>query len=573
MAKKVNIIFFSIFFCFLKTEVKSSNVDSILSRTGISIEADYIAYDAQKNIILAVGNITSVINEQVSLNCTNMQVSINERKLQAQGNITITNIVNKDIMPLQGDRLFYNIQISQGVLTRVAPKIEKIYFKGEDLKPLSSIVEDGIDKNYESDLEKSNLVLVCKKITFVFGDKMEAYQVSLWSKGIKILTIPYYTTDFEIDLPDIPIAVRKVDYDSKKGIQISSVLNYSKNKKFLGKLIIDYSRKQEETFSGEKEKNIWKTTLEQQFTLGKQKSGTISVRNLGEKLYSIRVSYNQYLNPTLHINNSIFYENELSKGYNFSLGKRFRISNFSTSYGITERKNRTKSSTVNIAWYRNHQFIEKTNLSYSTSISWNHTDNQHNSTSRTDMQLDFIRSNIYILPDLYLNLNTNLSQSLSDNVNTSSFRSNITSNYKIKKAGLISVGYSVSSSKTEYHNYQSSSLNARSLNLNISLSRGNKLSARTGITYNITGASYNPIKNKNLRWSDISSAVDVRLNKLLRTTISGNCDAYTGKFNSVNVSMFYNILGENDPRILQVFWSWRGSKKTIFYYVTFNSMI
>lgn len=530
----------------------------------ILIEADYVAYDSEKNIIIVVGNVVAKINRETKINCDNMQVSVNERKVQAQGNITISDIDKGQVIPLQGDDLFYDIQLSQGRLIRVKPYLEKIYFQGMDLKIVSSILEEK-QENYRTDLERSSLVMVCKKILFIFGDKMEAHQVSVWSKGIKVLSVPYYSTDFEIEFPDIPVAVRKIDYDSKDRLRSNLVLNYSKHRKYIGKMNFEYQQRKESYLK--KEKDVWKTHLNQQFILGSQKIGTVSVSNVGERDYSISVNYNHYLGTNFQINPTVSYTRKSSKSGGISLNRRFLQSNFSASYNETESlvTSKDKTTTVNLKWQKYPKFIEKTKLSYSTDVGWDYRETEKSSNSKITTNLNLLRSGLYLLPKLYLDLNTNLSQVMSEEEGSSSFRTSATSHYlREKKWGraVISVGYFVSSSRQDYLNYSSSS---RTVSINTSFSRKTKWTARAGTNYDA----------RNKKWLDtISPNLDVKINRLLRTNITGNYDRKKDEFQNANVSVFYNLLGEKDPRYLQGSFRWnKYDKLKSYYYITFNSSI
>lgn len=630
---KKYLIIFGMWYFFI-SQVWSQDITTPPPRE-ILIEADYIAYDSEKNIIIVVGNVVAKINREIKINCDNMQVSVNERKVLAQGNITIVNInmienkikgiangidkltntsvyrilkvcggvspacsplyrenvdyipmldppginwsptqgamepptgatynvtvENKDITSLQGDDLFYDIQLSIGRLIRVEPFLSKIYFQGIDLKIISSILGEK-QEDYRTDLEKSSLVLVCKKILFIFEDKMEAYQVSVWSKGIKVLSVPYYSTDFEIEFPDIPIAVRKIDYDSKDRLRSNLVLNYSKHKKYIGKMNFEYQQRKET------KKDVWKTHLNQQFILGGQKMGTVLVNNVGERDYSISVNYNHYLGTNFQINPTISYARKSSKSGGIFLNRRFLQSNFSASYNETESLiSKDKTTTVNLKWQKYPKFIEKTKLSYSTDVGWDYTESKNKTNSRITTNLNLLRSGLYLLPKLYLDLNTSLSQVMSEEEGSSSFRTSATSHYlRERKWGraVISVGYFVSSSRQEYLNYSSSS---RTVSINTSFSRKTKWTARAGTGYDA----------RSKKWSDaISPNLDVKINRLLRTNIAGSYDHKEDEFQNASVSIFYNLLGEKDPRYLQGYFSWRKSPKPkSYYYITFNSSI
>lgn len=607
------------------------------------LEADYLAYAFDKNMILATGHISAVLGG-LKINADSLQIDLNQRLLAAQGNVligqgaikvetllqekptpavlakerimvlfplnndtvdqspveftgyvdeglkgfvngeevvldadrkfqqkvqlqpgeniltvsahdpnlnidvrtlTLTVVYNPGTQTatLQGDALKFNLQTLQGTMYKVEKNVEVVNFIGEDLSVISEPVEPQTGVIKIPDLNRSTLSMVAKRIQFILGKKLEAWNVSLWVRGVRTLSIPYYTTDVEVDLPNLPFRVYALNYKSKEGVSFNSALNYVKGKRAQGTFYMDYLQKFEKV-PGEKREQKWTSRITQHITLGRQKDLNLNVNNVGEKRWSGSVSYSHYFGSSLESSLSYNYASTFSWGTGLLLSKRFAKSVLSVSHNYTKpllRPNVLQS--YSFSWQAYPYMLPKSHVTFSWAFRYflNLMREPKMETGTFDSTFNLSRSAIILTRTLLLNTNLNFSQSLGNDRFSQTLASSLNLSQRIKPSTFISVGLSnsVTLSADDFINDQTSS---KILSFNVSTGRKRWWGVSAGNSYDL----------KTEKFSVWSGSLNVLLSKVIQTRVTASYDHKNNKFPSTFIYADYKLFGPGDSRRLQM---------------------
>lgn len=552
------------------------------------IEGDYLAYSVEDNILIATGNIVALLGK-IRINSDSLQLDINKRLLQAQGKVTISRdeisatdekldkieelklAGSSTSSIIQGDALRLDLNLMQGCVYKVEGVIEITYFIGEDLRIISSPLKE-ITTNIETpDLARSHLSLVAKRMKIVLGERMEAWKVSFWVRGIKTLSLPYYTSSVEESLERLPslpfhIKIYHLDYSSKEGVGFKSNLYYSPAKKgFLGLLKLDYKSKYQRA-SGQKEEK-WKANLEQNFSFGEKDYGVLRVSNLGERAFMSNLNYKHFFSQKIEASLGINYNRSQSLGFNINSSFRFADSDLilyqSWNKSLRDAK---ESEHFKIIYRLRPKFTEGTNIGYNTNLSLGY----RYDTRRKDKVWDgnlgvyLYKSGIYLTHFSFLNLSGYFNETvIFPNQQSTALQGNVDLNLRFGRQNLFALNYSTS--------YQSrrdrGSFTFSQQGLGGSLNLGRKNIYRGQIT-----TSYDLKKN---RFYDINPNIEVRLNKLLRGSFQTSYQLKAKpEYKFFRFNLYYKLFGEGDNRRLQMQWEKTFTpKKEKFYWIGLSSMI
>lgn len=607
----------------------------------VRLEADYLAYAFDKNMILATGHISATLGG-LKINADSLQVDLNQRLLAAQGNVLIgqgavkvetlpqekptpallarervivTFPLDKDTVDqtpveltgyvdenltvkvngedvtltaerqfkkkiqlqpgentlivaardpntnldvrtfpltviydpgtqtsLQGDSLKFNLRTLQGTMYKVEKNVEIVNFIGEDLKVISTPVEPQTGTIKIPDLNRSTLSMVAKRVQFILGKKLEAWNVSLWVKGVRTMSIPYYTTDVEVDFPHIPFRIYALNYKSKEGASFNSALNYVKGRRAQGTYYLDYIQKFEKPDKSHEQK--WTSRIAQHIALGKQKDLNLNVNNVGEKHWSGGASYSQYFSSSMDASLFYNYSNPTSWGAGLNVSKRFSKSVFTLSHNFNKpllRPNVTQSTTLSWQAYPYELPETRATLSWSFRYSMNVMREPKQETGALESNFNVSRSAIVLARSLLMNVNLSVMQSLQNDHFLQSLSSSLNLTQRFKPSTFVNVGFSnsVSLSAEDFGNDQISS---KVLSFNVSTGRKRWWGMSAGNSYDL----------KTEKFSVWSGSVNLLLNKLLQTRVTASYDHKTHKFPATFIYADYKLFGSGDSRRVQM---------------------
>lgn len=607
----------------------------------VRLEADYIAYAFDKNMIVATGHISATLGS-LKINADSLQIDLNQRYLAAQGHVVIgqgavsvetlpqekptaaqiakevvvvafplekdtvdqtpldvvgyaqeglnVRVNDVDVTPaadgkfqvkiplqqgeniitftaqdaatlqdvrtflrtvfydpgsqksLQGDSLKFNLSTLQGTLYKVEKDVEVVNFIGEDLHVISTPVEPQTVSIKIPDLNRSTLAMVAKRVQFILGKKLEAWSVSLWVKGVRTFSIPYYTTDVEIDFPDLPFSIYSVNYRTKEGASFNSALALMKGRRAQGTYYLDYVQKSQMPFGGHEQK--WTSRLAQHIALGRRKDLNFAVNNVGEKKWSGNASYSQYFGSDLEASVSYNYANPVFWGANFHLSRRFDKSALSLQHTMSKPLNKPNIvQSYNVSWQGYPEMLPNTRASFSWAVQYGMTvlraPKKSSGTLTTSFNLS--RSAIVLTKTLIMNTSLNTGQTLQNDRYAHSISSSLSLNQRIKP--YTSIGAGLSSNLTFLSSDTSSETvtsNIISFNMSTGRKRWWQLSA---------GNSYNWQTKKFGIWS---GNVNVLLNKVIQTRLSASYDHKKNKFPATIIYADYKLFGPGDSRRIQM---------------------
>lgn len=641
-----------IFFIMINLSLAKSEEITIIGEKPIVIEADYLAYSFDDEIILATGDVNIVIGK-IKITSDSLQIDLEERFLQTQGKVTMgeaeiipsrssyetgTPILSIDYPPdglittnsilqisgrilpgynlyidekeveieitgkfthqvilnpgenlitflaidengnktevlrkvnyttssvslFQGDALKLDLSSWQGCLFRVGAKIEKIYFEGESLKLISQSFIDLSQDIQLPDITSAGLAVVAKRMRIVFGESFEAWNVTFYTKGVKSISIPYYTSSVETTFAEIPFQITGINYSSKQHFNISSRVHYLRKEKNQGFLNLNYISKYQtlQRKTGEK----WSCDLEQHFALAERKTGTIYFYHLGEPNWNMSLTYQHFFNRTLEGSlNTSFSPDEYSSN-SLSLRKRYALSdvNFSFSYSKTLSSIKGSNLTSLISYQSRPQNLEGTRIAYTCGLSA-----KNYKTTKPDFEdwegefrLNIFKSGISLLPWSFLDLRTSYTTLLSlKGIQSTSYGINSALNFKFENVYL-NINHSISE-------YQATSIQGvKSKSFTRGLSGATSFGRK--IYWNCRFSTNYDLNKKEFR--DISSGTDVRLNRLVRSNVVSYYNFQINSWTDVTITVLYSIFGERSKRRLQGVWYYKRKE----YFISLSSMI
>jgi hypothetical protein len=648
--KKFLKIYLIIIFFILNFSLIFSEEIEIIGEKPIIIEADYLAYSFDEELIIATGNVNVKVGK-IKITSDSLQLDLDKRFLQAQGRITIgeaerissyskkesegfleiefppegfltTNSIlevsgkilpgyilyingekveqeltgrfSKEVILLpgensisflaidenenkieivrkvtyttssvsffQGDVLKLDLSLLQGCVFKVGEKLEKIYFEGETLKTISKPIAD-FSYNIEiPDIVSAGLAAVAKRIRIIFGKSLEAWDVTFYTKGVKSISLPYYTSSVETTFAEIPFQLTGVNYSSNQHLSISSRLHYLSKEKRHGFLNLNYVSKYK-IKNTTKEK--WTCDLEQHFVLGEKNTGTFYFSRLGEPKW----------------NASIVYQHFFKKDLEGSLNTSYSIKEFLNSSLILKKRYSISDVNFSIYYNKNLSYLKQTNLNYSFSYQTRPLNLENTKiaytynlllksykTKKPDFEdwegefgLNIFKSGISLFPYTSLNLRTYYSMLLSlKGKYSTSYGFSSTINLRFKSIYL-NINHSTSIyNSTTIQNIKSKSFN-RDLSYSLLFGKKTSWSCQFSTNYNL----------KEKEFVNIRPSLDIKINRLLRTNFFANYNFKTNKWTDLTISATYSIFGEKSKRRLQGIWYYKRKE----YFLSLSSMI
>lgn len=500
------------------------------------VNGEEVLFDAERKFTSKIPLVTGENVITVSARDTNLNADVRT--------LTLTVIYNPGTQTtLQGDALKFNLQTLQGTMYKVEKDVEVVNFIGEDLSVISEPVEPQTGTIKIPDLNRSTLSMVAKRVQFILGKKLEAWNVSLWVRGVRTFSIPYYTTDVEIDLPNLPFRVYALNYKSKEGTSFSSAMNYVKGKRAQGTYYLDYIQKYEKQF-GKKREQKWTSRIVQHIALGKQKDLNINVNNVGEKRWSGNVNYSHYLGSSFEAAVSYNYSNGFSWGTGLLLSKRFNKSIVSVTHNYSKPLLLPNvSQSYSFSWQAYPYMLPNTHATFSWALRYalNLTRVPKKETGTFDTSFNLSRSAIILTRSLLLNTNLSMNQTMQNDRFAQTLSSSLNLSQRIKPSTFISVALlnSVTLSADEQVSDQVSS---KILSFNVSTGRKRWWGVSAGNSYDL----------KTEKFSVWNGSLSVLLSKVIQTRVSASYDHKTNKFPGTTIYADYKLFGPGDSRRLQM---------------------
>ena len=270
-----------------------------------TITANYLYFDIDRKVIECTGDVT-VTYQNLRIHADNMRIDVKWDLIEAEGNARIVALVDSDggeAMPVdtpdedqdqgvvetenlkqeldrtmtgdriivRGDLLLYDLEYIQGMVLQTASHVGKYYFQGLTLTQCTAIRNlrrgDFLDEQEGEPLTS----LTAKKIKISAGSKYEAWHATLYVKGGKTLTLPYYTNDAGKVTPG-NWRLQRLHYSSNENFTMGVGVRYSEKPGRKGTVSINYKDKANQHFTMD---------LSQQVRFGGGFSGTFGLSDIG----------------------------------------------------------------------------------------------------------------------------------------------------------------------------------------------------------------------------------------------------------------------------------------------------
>lgn len=541
-----------------------------LEDKAITLEADFIGYALDDNIIMATGNVKINIG-RIWIQADSLQISIEKRLLQAQGNVVVGKVLEEQEEELEleqegvlekkekevellfrGDAVVFDLRHAQGSVYRVSQEVEVIYFHSEDLLPLTKPMPSLAEQIDLPDLQQQKIAMVAKRMRFRLGSRMEAWKVTFYHKGVTIIRLPYYTTAAVEFVRDIPFHLRDVSFSSTRKLKATLQYTYRNNKASPGFLDLFYQQK---PLGGER----IRANFQQRFNFWEKTSLRLTIQDAFSKKRSTSLGIQHYLPSDQEV--QVFFSHGPLNPFNSQMVYRRRL---------------TKSTfTFNADWSKLQGGAIKQLLSYQYSVfpgpanritprfllsgSWGQ-DADKRTVYDQELSLSLIQAPFHLQRRVLMDNRVRFQGSISKRggIGQSQISLNGDANVimKFSPSTDFFLGYRYSTSKTEEENAPLVSVQRQSLFGRLSISRPRKFDILVQGSYDLTRASL----------VSISPSANIRLRDRLSLRLSTSFDPQSDpNIRTINAGFQYSFLGEADNQFIQAIFSFDRALNRIDY--------
>jgi len=314
-----------------------------------TVSADYINFNVDKKVVDCTGNV-ALTYQDIRIYADNMRIDVKFHVLEADGGVRLVTLAangeeeaettNSNDQTeeetealrqeaegaasgkrkvLHGDLLQMDLEFIHGMLLQTMGQVQRYWFQGVALDqsaPLANM-RRAIFMD-EGDFEEPFTSITARKMRMSPADKYEAWSASMYVKGGKALSLPYYTNDTGKVTPG-NWRLRNVKYSSEDNFSFGVAVRYSERKNNKGFFNVVYKD------AGPKHFGVG---MDQQFALGKRTNGLFSMDNLGTDNGSMSLTLNRFTRSMKSHNLNLRYDNDGQENLNYTLSGRMGKSSF-----------------------------------------------------------------------------------------------------------------------------------------------------------------------------------------------------------------------------------------------------
>ncbi|MEW5945048.1 MAG: hypothetical protein AB1742_02500 [bacterium] len=209
----------------------------------------------------------------------------------------------------EGDTLIYDLDALQGILIQTRGRVGKIYLWGENLDETAELQSLKTYDDLYDDPGIADSNVTAEKFRISPNEKYEAWKVTMWVKGSRIISLPYFTNTGRGMLPG-KWRLRKASYSTNNNLSLQGEIRYKEAPDKKGFLTVDYRDK------GERHLLL---ALNQQFSLGPATAASLNVSNLlaGGRRSSLRL--NRFQSSDRFQSLSLYHQRDENQSLDFNL--------------------------------------------------------------------------------------------------------------------------------------------------------------------------------------------------------------------------------------------------------------
>lgn len=310
-----------------------------------TITADYIYFNIDKKVIECTGH-ALVEYQDLRISAENMRIDAKEEIIQAEGDVRVVTLRadparaapaaapdaradiatvstenlkdeiestrSGDTASLNGEMLILDLKYLQGMLVQTRARVGKVYFQGTGLTPSAAIPNLRMPVFMDDVTSEPLTSLTARKMKISPADMYEAWHATIYIKGGKTLTLPYYTNDTGKVAPG-NWRLKRIRYSSNDNFTMGVDVRYSEKKGKRGFVSLSYIDKGSRHFG---------VGIDQQMMLGGNISGSVSLEGMGTDDSSFGLNLNRYKGSRQHSLNLRYYNNGY-ENLNYSLTSRW----------------------------------------------------------------------------------------------------------------------------------------------------------------------------------------------------------------------------------------------------------
>jgi hypothetical protein len=521
-----------------------------------TVSADYINFNVDKKVVDCTGNV-ALTYQDIRIYADNMRIDVKFHVLEADGGVRLVTLAangeeeaettNSNDQTeeetealrqeaegaasgkrkvLHGDLLQMDLEFIHGMLLQTMGQVQRYWFQGVALDqsaPLANM-RRAIFMD-EGDFEEPFTSITARKMRMSPADKYEAWSASMYVKGGKALSLPYYTNDTGKVTPG-NWRLRNVKYSSEDNFSFGVAVRYSERKNNKGFFNVVYKD------AGPKHFGVG---MDQQFALGKRTNGLFSMDNLGTDNGSMSLTLNRFTRSMKSHNLNLRYDNDGQENLNYTLSGRMGKSSF-MGYVQGTWNNKTGYGMLNSNFSLRPpvKYLGKSRkLSHSLNYSLGYSDYQYGEPQTTAfVGMSLNRSGWAMGPKGSISANMGVGYGIdADGDDRNNMTTNLSYNYRFGKTSLFSTTYRYSRDQNATADVRT----ARYVSTAISFGPGLKWSTRLSTSYNIAHGEF----------SSIQGTLNYSFGKKVRIATTTNYDLKESTFSSNIYHMYYNFYGSS----------------------------
>lgn len=294
---------------------------ALIEYQDLRISADNIRMDAKEEIVLAEGGVRVVTlradpSRIAPADAPDAKADIATISTENLKN-EVESVRSGDTASIHGEMLIFDFKYLQGMIVQTDDKVQKVYFQGTGLAP-SAAIPNLRKPEFMDDVESEPLTsLTASKMKISPDDMYEAWHATLYIKGGKTLTLPYYTNDTGKVTPG-NWRLKRIRYSSNDNFTMGVDVRYSEKKGKRGFVSLSYLDKGSRHFG---------IGVDQQLTLAKNISGSVSLDGMGTDDGAVGINLNRYIGSRQHSLYMRYYNNGY-ENINYSLTSRMGSKTF-----------------------------------------------------------------------------------------------------------------------------------------------------------------------------------------------------------------------------------------------------
>lgn len=517
------------------------NIDSkVISATGnvkllygpLTIQADSLLVDVSSHFIKARGNvqlITSAGQTKSTAAAVPVVTTImanNPDKDEVEKMIEQETAGNQKIY--EGDTLVMDLDYIQGMLIQTQPEVRRIFVWGETLdetSPLQKVIEHD---DLNDDSMTGGSAVTAKKFMVSPNEKYEAWHTTMWVKGNKIVSLPYFTNTGRGMMPG-KWRLRRASYSTNNNLSLTGEIRYKEAAGKRGLMTFNYKDKAERHITAD---------LSQQWRIRRSIGGNFGISNLfaGGKDYTMAFT-RSIPNSARSQNMSIRYVPDNSRSLNFNTALPWKKSPIQTSaYIVRDLQSDTKTTNINMfTGGDSKQITKKSKVRFrmTGSAQYMKFDAPYSTmdgVANAFVGMSFYRSAIRVGGGGLLSANMNVNHSATTDGNSSGkVGGNVTYNRNLAAGGLFNTSYSWSRNGIT----KAATPFSHSMSFSLSFNRLNRWNARLGSMYSFTNHKFN----------DLSMSMDYKVNRKFNIASSLTYDVRNHRFGMGRHTMRYDLMG------------------------------